>query len=293
MTNSSNTSKEIWKVSEIYKATFDFLESKGVDDAKICSETFLMDALDIEKKHEFYVMFNSIVTEKEKTQIRNNMMRRISGEPLQYITQKATFYGYDFFVDNRVLIPRGDTEHIIDAYAGYCKKSKINVLDMCTGSGAIGITLKKIYPNVNVTISDISQDALEVAKKNIELNDLSLKDVVVVESDGLSQFEDASVDVLVSNPPYILNDVIPTLDVGVKDWEPTLALAGGSDGLDFYRDIQDDLLRVLSEDAIAIFEYGGFQQTEQLVQIFSQNFMILDVIKDYSSIDRVIVIKRI
>jgi len=290
--SSLKTSDKYWSVTEILKATREFLEEKNFDDARVCAETFVMDALKIDKRHELYMMFDSRVSDNEKAIIRDMMKKRVNGEPLQYIIGKTKFYSYDFKIDDRALIPREDTEHVIDAFEKYSNASndKLKVLDLCTGSGIIGITIKKLFPSINIILSDISEDALSLARENIELN--NVKDIKVVESNGLNNIKDNKFDIIVSNPPYVIDSIIDTLDIEVKNWEPHLALKGGDDGLDFFRNTYDDLNSTLKIGGLFIFEYGGFQQTDLLIKMYEKDFKILEIIKDFNNIDRVMVLKK-
>lgn len=176
-------------------------------------------------------------------------------KPIQYIVGYQTFYGYDYLVDDRVLIPRFETEelveNILNLYDEYFKGQKVDVCDIGTGSGAIGITLAKEEMNMNVTITDISFDALEVAKANSEKVGAN---VTILQGDMVKPLYGKKFDIIVSNPPYIPDqEEVQSL---VVDNEPNIALFGGNDGLKFYRIIIEDLKKIAKEKFILGFEHG-------------------------------------
>ena len=159
-----------------------------------------------------------------------------SGVPIEHITHQKEFMKLNFFVDNNVLIPRQDTEILVEEVIKIAKKIKAkNILDLCTGSGAIGISLAKYLPETKIVATDISNDALNIAKKNAVINNVQ-NQMIFINSDLFRNLETQKFDIIVSNPPYIKTNVIEKLDIQVKN-EPNIALDGGEDGLDFYRKI--------------------------------------------------------
>ena len=209
------------------------------------------------------------------------IQKRISGTPVQYITGKAYFYGYTFFVNESVLIPRFDTEVLVENAIKAFHGDRI--LDMCTGSGCIAITLA-LETGANVCAADISPDALEVADYNAHaLN----ADVRFVESDLFENITD-TYDMIVSNPPYIRSNIIETLDEEVKSWEPRLALDGGDDGLNFYRKITKDSTKALNDNGILIFEIG-YDQANAVTKLLEEaGFTNVTVCRDLAGLDRVV-----
>lgn len=215
--------------------------------------------------------------------------KRLLGEPLQYIIGKCCFLGNDFFVDECVLIPRADTEVWVEKVIELSKsKRPTNILDLCTGSGCIAISLKKALKDVNVYAIDISENALTVAKKNAEYNNV---DVCFIKSDLFNELSNIKFDIIVSNPPYIPTNVISSLDKEVLN-EPLLALDGGNDGLDFYREIIDKVGNFLNFDGYLALEFG-YDQVEEVKTILEEkNFEILEIIKDYSGNIRAVLSKK-
>lgn len=181
-------------------------------------------------------------------------------KPIQYVIGNVNFYGLKFIVNKNVLIPRFETEELVEQVVEYTKdlnKDKIKILDLGCGSGAIGLTLKSILKDSEVTLTDISTDALEVAKLNA--NNLNL-DVTFIESDWLSNVKLEKYDIIVSNPPYIRTD--EEIEEIVKNNEPSLALYGGVDGLDCYRKILANIKPYLNNKFLIAFEIGESQKEE-------------------------------
>lgn len=181
-------------------------------------------------------------------------------KPIQYVIGNVNFYGLKFIVNKNVLIPRFETEELVEQVVEYTKdlnKDKIKILDLGCGSGAIGLTLKRILKDSEVTLTDISKDALEVAKLNA--NNLNL-DVTFIESDWFSNVKLEKYDIIVSNPPYIRTD--EEIEEIVKNNEPSLALYGGVDGLDCYRKILANIKPYLNNKFLIAFEIGESQKEE-------------------------------
>lgn len=181
-------------------------------------------------------------------------------KPIQYVIGNVNFYGLKFIVNKNVLIPRFETEELVEQVVEYTKdlnKDKIKILDLGCGSGAIGLTLKSILKDSEVTLTDISKDALEVAKLNA--NNLNL-DVTFIESDWFSNVKLEQYDIIVSNPPYIRTD--EEIEEIVKKNEPSLALYGGVDGLDCYRKILANIKPYLNNKFLIAFEIGESQKEE-------------------------------
>ena len=216
-------------------------------------------------------------------------------EPIQYILNHQEFMGFDFFVDSNVLIPQPDTENLVEEVISIAnkikkEKSEIRILDLCTGSGAIAISLAKLLGSkVLVYASDISEKALKIAEENSMKNSANIlffKSDVFKEISELYRF-----DIIVSNPPYIETETIKTLSEEVKR-EPIIALDGGKDGLDFYRQIVMEAKKYLNSKGYLAFEIG-YNQKLALEEIFEQNdYKNIYSKKDLSGNDRVVVAQR-
>lgn len=228
---------------------------------------------------------SELVTVKTVTMEQNNKIlscakRVANGEPLQYVFEKAYFYGREFYVNSDVLIPRQDTEVLVERALEYIKDGS-KVLDICTGSGCIGITIA-LEKNICVTLSDVSKGALSVAKRNAHTLGANVN---VLESDMFKEIK-GTFDIILANPPYISESDMEKLPVDVKK-EPRLALYGGKDGLDYYRIIAANA--PLSEDGIIIMEIGD-DELDDLKEVFSD--FEIESIKDYNDKDRVLIVKR-
>ena len=216
--------------------------------------------------------------------------------PLQYITHKQYFYNELYYVDENVLIPRADSEILVEKAIEYIKKEELkSAIDLCTGSGALGISTARNSDIETMTLIDISLGAISVANKNILSNDVGLK-VKTKVSDLLSEIiketatdEEKKVDIIISNPPYIKTEVISTLQKEVQK-EPHLALDGGKDGLDFYIRIFKEAKEVLKPNGLLMLEIG-YDQLDDIKNIVKENseYTLLESVKDYGGNDRVVI----
>lgn len=243
--------------------------------------------------HQLYLMMDEEVDEELLKQFQYGMQRYMNGEPIQYINGKENFFSRDFIVNENVLIPRYETEELVenilykidDYFDDY---SSIDLCDVGTGSGAIAITLALEEPKLNVVATDISEEALEVAKANASELDAQ---VTFYQGDMLEPLIDRQqkFDIFVSNPPYIPQD--QEIESVVKDNEPHVALFGGNDGLYFYRKIFKDVRHILKDRALLAFEMG-FDQRELMSQAVEQYFpdTPYEIIKDINGKDRMLFI---
>lgn len=229
------------------------------------------------------------LTETEEKQLSTALKKRLQHIPVQQITGEAWFFGYPFKVNENVLIPRLDTEVLVDAILQRIPQipadpeGKRQLLDMCTGSGCILLSLMKEAKGLCGTGVDISDAALQVAKENarrLETEARFIKSDLFAEVSGTYQ-------VIVSNPPYIVRDVIPTLEEEVRVHEPMLALDGGRDGLDFYRRIVGEARQYLVSGGLLAFEIG-YDQGEALLKLMQKaGYQNTEIIKDLAGLDRV------
>ena len=218
------------------------------------------------------------------------LSERIKGRPVQYIIGEAWFYGRPFRTDERALIPRFDTELLCEkAIAVIGRNGKCNVLDVCTGSGAIGITIKKECPQCRVTVSDISSQALSLARENAVLLGA---DIELLEGDLFAPAAGRLFDVICINPPYISDKDMEALQREVR-YEPELALRGGTDGLAFYRRIACEAGSILGEHGVLILEIG-YDQAEDVRTMLADAFpgAFTEVFKDLQGFDRTMVMRR-
>lgn len=226
------------------------------------------------------------VTEKKATDYLELVSKRASHIPLQHITGTQEFMGLEFDVTEDVLIPRQDTESLVEEVLKVCDQK--SVLDMCTGSGCIIVSLAKLGKLQRAIGVDISFKALEVAKKNAHKHNVEIE---YLQSDLFAKVE-GSYDIIVSNPPYIPTEDIDKLMPEVKDYEPVTALDGSTDGLLFYRKIAYKLEQYLNKDGFVFFEIGH-NQGEDVKQILQEvGFIEVTIKKDLSGQDRVVYARR-
>lgn len=275
------------KIEELLK--LGIKELNNIDEASLKVKMLLANILG-ESKEYLIIHKNREISGNVEAEFLKYIERLKQGEPIQYIIGKTEFYGLEFTVNPSVLIPQPDTEilveEVIDIYnKNYrIKNTKISILDLCTGSGAIAISLKKNLNNVEVFASDISKKALEVAKKNAIQNKTEIN---FIESNLFEEIEE-KFDIIVSNPPYIESEVLKTLSEEVKH-EPVLALDGGEDGLDFYKKIAKEAKDYLKENGILALEIG-FNQKESVINLLEQeDYSGIYSKKDYGGNDRIVV----
>lgn len=209
-----------------------------------------------------------------------------NGMPIQYITNKQEFMKLNFYVDKNVLIPQPDTEILDEKAIEICNNhgNDIKILDLCTGSGAIGISIAKNIKNAKVYATDIKNTVIDIAKQNAKQNNVDNIEFIV--SDMFENIQEKDFDIIVSNPPYIETDVIKTLPTEVRN-EPIIALDGGKDGLKFYKIILSEYKKYLKKDGYLLLEIG-YNQAKSVGELINLNYSIIE---DLAGNDRVIIIK--
>ena len=241
--------------------------------------------------HQFLLCKDKELSEKEKTQIYNIVERLVKYEPIQYIFGKTDFYGFEFLVNPSVLIPRPETEELVanilaDLDEYFADVETIDAVDIGTGSGAIALSLAKEEPKIRMSATDISAEAVEVAKANAASLGVDVKFLI---GDMAQPVIDAGmkVDLLICNPPYIPQE--ETLEASVKDYEPHVALFGGEDGLKFYRQVFAAAPQVLKDRAMMAFEIGWNQKAALLAEV-RKTFgdVRAEVVKDINGKDRML-----
>ncbi len=234
---------------------------------------------------------NKELTKDQEILFNCFMEDRLKGRPIAYIVENREFMGLDFYVKEGVLIPRPDTETLVEELIDICKsKENLHILDIGTGSGAITISLAKYLPTSMVKSLDISDIPLEVGKQNAITNGVSER-IEFIKSDLFNSIEntDMKFDVIVSNPPYIPKCDIDTLHTQVKDYEPYNALEGGEDGLDFYRKITAQSKKYIKENGILAYEVGHDQAKDVAEIMVNNGYTNIYTKKDLQGIDRVVI----
>ena len=282
-------------ILELRKSGRNKLINNKIEDAIIKSDILLQFVLNMEKT-ELIINQEKEVNEENKNTYFYYIEEIIKGKPVQYITNEQEFMNLKFYVDKYVLIPQPDTEILVEE--GIKKiieieKKHIKVLDLCTGSGAIAIAIKKyaekLKKYVEVYASDISEEAIKIAKKNAKTNNASINFIV---SNMFENIEEEDFDIIISNPPYIKTKIIDTLSKEVQN-EPHIALDGGEDGLFFYRKILEKGHKFIKQKGYILLEIG-YDQKNDIIEILKtiNEYEDFKCIKDLSNNDRVILLKR-
>ncbi len=265
-----------------------YLKKYNVENARLDAEYIFAYVLGV-KRISLMLNFDEEISEENKNLIRQYIVRRGKyREPLQYIVKEWEFYGYPIKVDGRVLIPRQDTEILVEQCIFLMKeKENPKILDIGTGSGAISIALAKELPESEVLGLDVSDDALKMAVINRELNNVS--NLKFLKSDVFQHVREKNYDLIVSNPPYIPVEEYNELMPEVKEYEPRMALTDGGDGYYFYKKISEESVNYLKNGGYLAFEVG-YTQGETVSQLMEKNgFQIIGRVADYGGIERVII----
>ena len=265
-----------------------YLKKYNVENARLDAEYIFAYVLGV-KRISLMLNFDEEISEENKNLIRQYIVRRGKyREPLQYIVKEWEFYGYPIKVDGRVLIPRQDTEILVEQCIFLMKeKENPKILDIGTGSGAISIALAKELPESEVLGLDVSDDALKMAVINRELNNVS--NLKFLKSDVFQHVREKNYDLIVSNPPYIPVEEYNELMPEVKEYEPRMALTDGGDGYYFYKKISEESVNYLKNGGYLAFEVG-YNQGETVSQLMEKNgFQIIGRVADYGGIERVII----
>ena len=262
-----------------------YVASMLTDNARFEAEQIVMHVLGIDRTG-FITDSSRAVTDDEMRIINETAARRAGGEPLQYILGETEFMSLPFKVNRATLIPRSDTETLVEHVLEYMNGKACEILDIGAGTGCIGISLAYYNKNARVTEFDINADALNTARENAEINGVSGR-TKFIKADILNEIPDGAYDIIVSNPPYIETAVIGTLQTEVKDYEPISALDGGEDGLTFYRRITEIAPKMLKKGGLLAFEIG-YNQGEIVKKLMGKNFKDIRIIKDLCGNDRVV-----
>lgn len=285
------------KYSELVKQGQVKLFKAGIGDAGVDAWILLEHICKISRT-DYFVKMNDEVSDEYVKDYFEAIEKRIAHYPLQYILGKWEFMGINFKVNENVLIPRQDTEVLVvkvlnliqEEYKNY---DSIKILDMCTGSGCIGISLAKLCKKAEVTAVDLSKEAIMIARENAKLNEVT--NIHFIESDLFKTFtsynDQEPFDIIVSNPPYICSKEIESLMTEVKNFEPRMALDGDEDGLVFYRRIVEESNPYIKKGGHLAFEIG-WNQAEDVKELMRSRYDNIEVVQDLASLDRVVVGKR-
>lgn len=274
-------------VNEIYQSGLKLLENNNIENSKFEAQSLLQKAFSLDR-----VGFIIHKTDKADENCSHNFLKfiekRISGEPLQYILGEWSFMGFDFKVGRGVLIPRDDTEVVVNLCIDFLKnRTDKKTVDLCSGSGAIAVALDKIS-GAKVTAVEIDETAFSYLETNVKENNSSVKSVMADALKICDTFADGGLDLIVSNPPYIKSADIETLQKEVR-LEPRLALDGGEDGCDFYREIVNRWSRKLKKGGALAFELGEGQADAVKALMTEQGFSDFKISLDFGGVQRAII----
>ena len=279
-------------IAEILKISTDKLCNE-IENARLEAEILLCNVLKTNRLN-LYLNSDRHLTDDHLFMYKKLIQRRLKGEPIAYIVGSKEFMNFDLTVDENVLIPRPETEILVEAVIDRLKNfsGKIKIADLGTGSGAIAISIAKFIVNVEVEAVDISEKAIDIAKLNAINNNVADKINFHV-GDLFDPIVDQKFNAIVSNPPYIPSDIINTLQSEVKNYEPRIALDGGIDGLNFYRKIIDLSPKLLLKNGFIAVEIG-YDQSELITNLIESDgqFDKIEVIKDLAGLDRIVIAKN-
>jgi release factor glutamine methyltransferase len=284
-----------WTIQKLLTWVTDYLTQKGVDSPRLSAELLLSHVLGL-KRIELYTQYNKVVGQEQLTQLRGIVKRAGEHEPVAYLVGRTEFYSIEFEVTPDCLIPRPETELLVQRSIEFLRKraGPQQVCDLCTGCGIIAVTIAKNVPDTKAVATDISEPALAQAARNVEKHKLAER----IELRHGDLFEPLVpqldvFDLIVSNPPYVTAAEYEALDRNVKDYEPRIALYAGPDGLDVYRRITDRVAEFLKPDGVLLLEIG-YQQGPAVRGLLEQTaaFAQIRIDKDLQGRNRVVVAHR-
>ena len=291
---------KIWQIKDLLKVSTDYLKGKGIENPRLNAEVLLAHQLNLERIR-LYLNFDKPLTGKEVSGYRSLIKRRISLEPLQYITGTQEFWSLDFVVDRHVLIPRPETEIAVEQAVTLAKtiekegNQSIQILDLGTGCGAISIALAKEIPLALIRATDISEEALNLARRNA-LNHHVSDRLEFRQGDLWEPFlnDDCLFDIVVSNPPYVTSGEYNDLSLDIRDNEPRLALDGGEDGMYYIEKIIKGAHDFMNPGGWIILEMAP-GQTQKALTIMDQtgDYKKIARIKDYSHSYRIVIARAL
>lgn len=270
---------------ELYREGANTLKAAGIAEAELDARLLLEHVMNTDR-NTLYAHADMTVPSDKADLFRNLITERSRRIPLQHVLGNTEFMGLTFMVNEHVLIPRQDTECLVEEALIHAEDGD-KILDMCTGSGCILLSIMNYKNEITGIGADISSEALKVAEMNSEALNIP---ATFIKSDLFSELEEHlhSFDMIVSNPPYIRPEVIETLEPEVKDHDPYIALYGGEDGLDYYRLITEGAKEYLKKGGFLMYEIG-YDQAETVKSIMEKNgFMDVKIIKDLAGLDRVV-----
>jgi release factor glutamine methyltransferase len=273
-------------VYSLLKRAETFLKSRGLSEPESDAEVLLSFVLQT-KRSKLPLMRSQKLTDIQVSRYEKYILRRSKREPAAYITGLVGFMGFEFKANKNVLIPRSETEILVETALKLAKKeNKNSVLDLCTGSGCIAVSLAKLGKFKGITASDVSGSALEIAKENARINNV-LDIISFIKSDIFDRISDKKIDIIVSNPPYVSHEEYDALEPELK-YEPEIALTAEDDGLFFYKKIAGKSGKYLNDNGFILIELNAYK-ADEIKQIFSTcGYENIEIIKDYAGLPRIL-----
>ena len=283
----TNGVKRTWRIIDIINWGEEYFKTKDFENPKQEIEWLLCDLLGL-KRIDLYVKFEDKLNNVNLNKLKSWINRRVKREPLQYITGETEFYGLKFKTTPQALIPRPETERLVEiALKNIGKNSDVKLLEIGTGSGCIPIAISNEKPSLDILSLDISKDALELAEINAELN--NCKNIKFLEMDFLNETPKGKFDILLSNPPYIPVKEIEGIMPEVKNYEPRIALTDNEDGLAFYYRIVKKVKTLIKPKGIILLEVGLGGHPKKVFSLFKKaGFNQLELIKDFNNNERIL-----
>ncbi len=299
MTSTSTTQSDPWTILRLLQWTTEHLKKSGSPSPRLDAEVLLAYARGCERIA-LYTAFAEEPDETVKAKFREVVKRRAQGEPVAYLVGKKEFYSLPFQVSKDCLIPRGETEHVVVECLDRAKPiiaaeptKHFNIVDVCTGSGCIAVSVAKHLPQCTITAIDLSPDAVVIAKANVEQHQLTDR-VSVVESNLMDTVPDNSVDFVLSNPPYVSEAEYAKLDKTVREHEPRMALVGGATGMEIIEQLASQAAKKLVANGWFICELSPMiaDQVESLMASTNQ-WTNITIVKDLARLKRLVVAQRL
>ena len=293
----SNIMKTSWTIQKLLKWVTDYFVTKGIDSPRLSAELLLSHVLGM-KRIELYTQFDKPVAKQPLDKFHDLVKRAAQNEPIAYIIGKTEFYSLEICVDSSCLIPRPETELLVERAVGFLQTRNGNqfVCDLGTGSGCIAVATAKNFANAQIIATDISASALEMAARNIERHQLN-KQITLLCGDLFDpivpQLDVDRFDLIVCNPPYVNSVEFKVLDENVKNYEPKEALFAGADGLDIYRRIIEKVDNFLKPDSALMLEIG-YSQGQAVRDLLEQSdcFAEITIEKDFHDNDRIVIAQK-
>ncbi len=288
--NNEKESESIKTVKILLEKSIEYLEKNNVEENKLIAEIIISNILNVDRMM-LFTKYREIVSDNDIEKIREYLKKIAKDKlPLQYLLNEQEFYGRKFYVNKGVLIPRQDTEILVEKAINIVKDKKIEtpkILDIGSGSGVIGITMALEIENSKVLGIDVSDVAIEISNKNREI--LKAKNIKIVKSNLFENVSFKEFDMIISNPPYISRDEIDVMSENTLTWEPEEALFAENEGLYFYNEICDKGYEYLQKEGYLLFEIG-YKQGEKVKTIMEKKgYKEIEIIKDLQGLDRVVV----